>query len=113
MNYNSFLDVSNLNKTLNINHNTNPGCQKINGSLENFQTNNQIKNTNKFICNYEIQIENEDKFRVTKRIIGNKGLLIKSILFDCVNKFSDYSLKIRLRGKGSGFREGINNSGIF
>jgi hypothetical protein len=25
----------------------------------------------KYVCNYEVQIENEDKFRITKRIIGN------------------------------------------
>jgi hypothetical protein len=73
--------------------------------------NSIFNNDNKFICNFEIQIENDDVFRVTKRIIGNKGLFLKAILFDCCGKFGDYSTKIRLRGRGSGFREGPNHSG--
>jgi len=72
-----------------------------------------INNDNKFICNYEIQIDNDEYFRVTKRIIGNKGLYLKAILYDCCGKYSDYSTKIRLRGRGSGFREGPNHEGIF
>ncbi len=59
----------------------------------------------KFVCNYEVQIENETTFRVTKRLIGNKGLALKRILFDSCNKFGDYTTKIRLRGKGSGYKE--------
>jgi hypothetical protein len=71
-----------------------------------------ISNENKFICNFEIQIGNDEYFRVTKRIIGNKGLYLKSILYDCCGKFGDYSTKIRLRGRGSGFKEGPNHEGI-
>lgn len=73
------------------------------GNLLNFE--------NKFICNYELQIENDENFRVTKRIIGNKGLYLKSILLDCCGKYGDYSTKIRLRGRGSGFKEGPNHTG--
>ena len=32
---------------------------------------------NKFICIYDIQIENDDKFKVTKRVIGLKVDYIK------------------------------------
>lgn len=71
-----------------------------------------ISNDNKFICNFEIQIENDEYFRVTKRIIGNKGLYLKAILYDCCGKYGDYSTKIRLRGRGSGFKEGFNHEGI-
>lgn len=66
---------------------------------------------NKFVCNYEIQIDNDEYFRVTKRIIGNKGFYLKAILYDCCGKYGDYSTKIRLRGRGSGFKEGPNHEG--
>lgn len=65
----------------------------------------------KFVCNYDIQIENDSKFRVTKRLIGNKGLTLKKILFDCCVKFNDFTTKIRLRGRGSGYKEGVKNEG--
>lgn len=37
----------------------------------------------KYVCNYDVQIENEDKFRITKRIIGNSvnSILNLSILY--------------------------------
>jgi len=71
-----------------------------------------VNNDNKFICNYEIQIENDVYFQVTKRIIGNKGLYLKAILYDSCGRYGDYSTKIRLRGRGSGFKEGLNHEGI-
>jgi len=70
-----------------------------------------LNNENKFICNYEVQIENDEHFRITKRIIGNKGLYLKAILYDSCGKYGDYSTKIRLRGRGSGFKEGPNHTG--
>ena len=65
---------------------------------------------NKYICNFEIQILNDDKFRVTKRIIGNKGISLKQILYNS-SGWGNFSTKIRLRGKGSGFKEGANFQG--
>ena len=73
---------------------------------------NQL-NLIKFVCNYDIQIENDSHFRVTKRLIGYKGFALKKILLDSCIKFGDNSTKIRLRGKGSGYKEGTTCQGKF
>lgn len=69
----------------------------------------------KFVTSYEVQIENDEKFKVTKRIIGLKGNNMKKILSYCKVAFpyisSNDLLKIRLRGRGSGYKEGLNNKG--
>jgi hypothetical protein len=65
----------------------------------------------KYICNYDVQIENDPVFRVTKRLIGIKGATVKKILYDSCSIYKDNSTKLRLRGKGSGYREGVNNEG--
>ena len=62
----------------------------------------------KYVCNYNIQIENDESFNVTKRIIGKNGYFLKKIIYEGCIKFNDYSTKIRLRGKGSGYKEGEN-----
>jgi hypothetical protein len=77
----------------------------------NFHIPNQQLYFLKYVTNYDIQIENDNKFKVTKRLIGNKGLILKKILFDCCIKYHDYTTKIRLRGKGSGYKEGSKNEG--
>ena len=59
----------------------------------------------KFVCNYLVQIENDDNFLVTKRIIGKNGCFLKKIIQEACIKFGDFSTKIRLRGKGSGYLE--------
>ena len=42
-------------------------------------------------------------------IIGNNGKLLRKILLDnCIN-YGDHTTKIRLRGKGSGYKEGPKN----
>ena len=42
-------------------------------------------------------------------IIGNSGKLLRNILVkNCIN-FGDRTTKIRLRGNGSGYKEGPNN----
>lgn len=67
---------------------------------------------NKFTWRFDIQIPNESEFRVARRIIGFKGGNMKRIIDMC--KFRDASgmhgVKLRLRGKGSGFKEGPNNT---
>jgi hypothetical protein len=89
-----------------------PGTQIPNSSnLSQVPSSNQFYIL-KFVCNYDIQIENDSKFRVTRRLIGNKGLALKKILYDCCNKKGDYTTKIRLRGKGSGYKEVITQQGI-
>lgn len=65
----------------------------------------------KYVCNYDIQIENEPGFQVTRRLIGNKGAYLRKILYDTCIKYNDSTTKIRLRGKGSGYKEGTNMQG--
>ena len=64
----------------------------------------------KYVCNYTVQIENDNLFMVTKRIIGKNGCFLKKILQESCIKYGDYSTKIRLRGKGSGYVDKINNN---
>ena len=42
-------------------------------------------------------------------IIGNNGKLLRDILFENCISYGDHSTKIRLRGKGSGYKEGPKN----
>jgi len=67
----------------------------------------------KFTCKYEIQIENDKDFQVARKIIGSKGYNMKKIIDVCQKKMNNSFaagqndfLKLRLRGKGSGFKEG-------
>ena len=74
-----------------------------------FQTNSTRDYQFKYVSRYIVQIENEKNFPVTKMIIGNKGNLLRQILLDnCIN-YGDHTTKIRLRGKGSGYKEGPKN----
>jgi hypothetical protein len=66
---------------------------------------------NKYVCNYEIQIENDDVFKVTSRIIGIKGMNVKRILYESCNP-NDNTTKLRLRGRGSGYLEGYFRAGM-
>jgi hypothetical protein len=71
-------------------------------------------NTNKFTCRYNVMIENDKNFQVAKKIIGSKGCNMKSIIDSVPQQYSNFNqkrskqdaLKLRLRGKGSGFKEG-------
>jgi len=53
----------------------------------------------KFQCQYIIQIEEDPKFRVVRNLIGVSGANMKAIN-------EETSAKLRLRGRGSGFKEG-------
>ena len=64
----------------------------------------------KYVCNYVVQIENDNLFMVTKRIIGKNGCFLKKIIQESCIKYGDYSTKIRLRGKGSGYIDKANNT---
>ena len=71
-------------------------------------------NTNKFTCRYNVMIENDKNFQVAKKIIGSKGCNMKSIIDSVPQQYPNFNqkrskqdaLKLRLRGKGSGFKEG-------
>jgi hypothetical protein len=74
-----------------------------------FHTNSTRDYQYKYVSRYIVQIENEKNFPVTRMIIGNSGKLLRNILVkNCIN-FGDRTTKIRLRGKGSGYKEGPNN----
>ena len=75
------------------------------------------KSGGKYICKYEILIPNDSSFQVVKKIIGVKGCNMKKIVNECTNIISSdpnnknkkegkNNVKLRLRGIGSGYKEG-------
>jgi hypothetical protein len=64
---------------------------------------------------YDIYLELDSEFKISKRIIGPKGNHMKKILNDVLSRSKMQHLqvesiaKIRLRGRGSGFLEGESN----
>ena len=109
-NINTINNINNFNNNIitnnsyiNQNNHNNQNSIIINNNSIN--QNNNINNSNigKYICKYEILIPNEKDFRIAKRIIGSKGNNMKKIV-DLVQ-----GIKLRLRGKGSGFKEGPKN----
>ena len=74
-----------------------------------FSTNSTRDYQFKYVSRYIVQIENEKNFPVTKMIIGNNGMLLRKILLDNCIKYGDHTTKIRLRGRGSGYKEGPKN----
>lgn len=62
----------------------------------------------KYTCRYDIQIPNEREFQVARRLIGAKGCNMKRIISQCSKNMPQVTdvVKLRLRGKGSGFKEG-------
>ncbi|EGR29646.1 RRM domain and KH domain protein [Ichthyophthirius multifiliis] len=76
-------------------------------------------NNLKYTCRYEIQIQNDKDFQIARKIIGSKGENMKSIIKKCIdasnqkgyiNEKDDQTniVKLRLRGIGSGYKEGPN-----
>ena len=89
--FNQYLIQENLNKnTNNIN-------------------NNDEKNVGKFTCKYEILIANDKDFQIARRLIGSKGCNMKNIINECKSSGDGEGIKLRLRGKGSGYKEGPEN----
>ena len=95
---------NNYNNVMNNNNNNN-----------NNQSNNNIyeeKSTyGKFTCKFEILIPNDQEFQVVRRLIGSKGCNMKKIVDSCKgpNDIGQGNVKLRLRGKGSGYKEGPQN----
>ena len=107
-NFNNNIITNNFNSInnsyVNQNNHNNQNSIIINHNSINQNNNfNNNSNTGKYICKYEILIPNEKDFRIAKRIIGSKGNNMKKIV-DLVQ-----GIKLRLRGKGSGFKEGPKN----
>ena len=92
---------------------------EMNSQMNNFQYNQiqlnnehnvEEKNLGRYTCKYEILIPNDKNFQIARRLIGNKGCNMKNILNQCntSNNIKD-SVKLRLRGRGSGYKEGPEN----
>ena len=62
----------------------------------------------KYTCKFEIQIRNDKEFQVARRLIGSKGHHMKRIVSKCSHGAGHAHdvVKLRLRGRGSGFKEG-------
>jgi hypothetical protein len=112
MNKNTPLIMPNLyfNGILNKNILNNTYNQNIN-----YKNNNNIYeekyNNGKLTCKYEILIPNDKDFQIARRLIGSKGCNMKKILDECkiLEPNSNDVVKLRLRGKGSGYKEGPQN----
>jgi hypothetical protein len=75
---------------------------------------NEEKTYGKFTCKYEILIQNDKEFQIARRLIGSKGCNMKKIIDECKlldknNINNTDNVKLRLRGKGSGYKEGPQN----
>lgn len=71
-------------------------------------------NINKYTARFYFFIESSPDFELSKKIIGKKGKNMKNILTDCEIVFKDDRvpkdfLKLRLRGRGSSYKEGTTN----
>ncbi len=71
--------------------------------------------SSKFTGRFDIQIENDKEFQVARKLIGSKGSNMKRIIEMCKRgmgpEAASDAVKLRLRGKGSGFREGPMKKG--
>lgn len=70
-----------------------------------------VQNTNgsKLTSRFDVLIENDEEFQVARKIIGAKGINMKTIIEKCCKGFNGPAhdiIKLRLRGRGSGFKEG-------
>ena len=83
---------------------------QYNQNQKQFNQNFEEKNYGKYTCKYEILIPNDKDFQVARRLIGSKGCNMKKILNECKqnNNIND-NIKLRLRGRGSGYKEGPQN----
>ena len=91
---NSNQNINNMDKDNNTNNNNN---------------NNDEKNFGKYTCKYQILIANDKDFQIARRLIGSKGCNMKKIRNECKLSEDGEGIKLRLRGKGSGYKEGPQN----
>ena len=98
--------MNNNNQQYNRNLVNNNFNQSINNNNSN---NNDEKNFGKYTCKYEILIANDKDFQIARRLIGSKGCNMKNIRNECKLSEDSEGIKLRLRGKGSGYKEGPQN----
>ena len=114
-NMNNMNYMSNNMNLINNNINNPQFNQNINQKIinqnvnNNNNSNNDEKNLGKYTCKYEILIANDKDFQIARRLIGSKGCNMKKIINKCKSSGDGEGIKLRLRGKGSGYREGPEN----
>jgi hypothetical protein len=117
-NMNNINNINNLN--ININDNYNYRLFNSNDIYNHGHNNIKIKNiknvnmyddkiSGKFTCKYEILIENDPEFQIARKLIGSKGYNMKQIINEFKTEGEAEPVKLRLRGKGSGYKEGPQN----
>lgn len=73
------------------------------------QNGEEESKTGKYTCRFEILLDNDQEFQISRRLIGPKGCNMKKIV-ETVGGTNDFNeVKLRLRGKGSGYKEGPLN----
>ena len=112
---------NNKNQIINNNNNNKNYINNINKSPSKNQKKKSKEEksiSNKYTCKYEILISNDKEFQISRRLIGKKGYNMKKIIEECKLKLEEDGLKtnnindiikLRLRGKGSGYKEGPQN----
>ena len=88
-----------------------PQRRTVNQPMTNSSLSNLQQNQEAMICKFLIEPPIDNSFIVPKRIIGPKGKNMKQIISACKKSFGkkvSKLIKIRLRGKNSGYLEGIN-----
>ena len=105
-NINNQLKIQNLQQKNNPQFNQNINQKNFNQNINN---NNDEKNLGKYTCKYEILIANDKDFQIARRLIGSKGCNMKNIINECKSSGDGEGIKLRLRGKGSGYKEGPEN----
>ena len=100
------------NQHFNQNFHQNNYNKNSNNNTNNNENNNSIndeKNFGKYTCKYQILIANDKDFQIARRLIGSKGCNMKKIRNECKLSEDGEGIKLRLRGKGSGYKEGPEN----
>ena len=118
INYNTPMNIQNFymnnmipNPQNIMNNNFNQNINMNNNNYINNHQNNEEKNYGKYTCKYEILIPNDKEFQIARRLIGSKGCNMKKIIDECklLEPHSNDIVKLRLRGRGSGYKEGPQN----
>ncbi len=110
---------NNQNQIINNNNNiNNKNYMNPSKNHKNMISNEEKSTPKKFTCKYEILIPNDKDFQISHRLIGSKGCNMKKIIDECKIKLEEDGfqtnnineiIKLRLRGKGSGYKEGPQN----
>ena len=103
-------NINNMGQTMNYNYMNIQNMPVSNiSNPSNISKNKDDENkSGKYTCRFEILLDNEKDFQIARKLIGAKGCNMKRIVENCGNDYMN-DVKLRLRGKGSGFKEGPYN----